>query len=71
MFFFVSGLKMLLQQHTELKIMTEFMCISVNLIECDVTYLFQKSNISSFIVLKNIFSLDLGVDKLFKSTFFK
>ena len=63
MFFFVSGLKMLLQQHTELKIMTEFMCISVNLIECDV--------ISSFIILKNIFSLDLGVDKLFKITFFK
>ena len=54
---------MLLKQHTESKIMTEFMYFSVNLIECDV--------ISSFIVSKNIFSLDLGVDKLFKSTFFK
>ena len=63
MFFFVSRLKMLLKQHTESKIMTEFMYFSVNLIECDV--------ISSFIVSKNIFSLDLGVDKLFKSTFFK
>ena len=52
--------------------MTEFMCISVNLIECDVTYLFQKPyKCNQRIVLKNIFSLDLGVDKLFKSTFFK